>query len=268
MATYAVGDVQGCYDALMQMLELVQFDASRDRIWFAGDLVNRGPDSLRVLRLVHELGERAVTVLGNHDLHLLAVAAGARAPTRKDSLDAILEAPDRDLLLDWLRRRPLAWREDGLPFLMVHAGVPPQWSVSDTLARAAEVQAVLRAPDYRDFLAHMYGDSPDCWSDDLGGHERLRVITNYLTRMRFCDAAGRLDLETKSAPSGAIARFAPWFSHPERRAAATPILFCPWASLEGKTDSSEVFALDTGCVWGGRLRAMRLEDGALYHCSC
>lgn len=147
-------------------------------------------------------------------------------------------------------------------------GVPPQWSAGDTLARAAEVEAVLRAPDYRDFFAHMYGNSPNYWSDELSGYERLRMITNYLTRMRFCDAAGRLDLETKSAPSGAIEGFAPWFSHPDRRAADTPILFGHWASLEGKTDSSQVFALDTGCVWGGRLRAMRLEDGALYHCSC
>lgn len=268
MATYAIGDVQGCWDPLLRLLEKCDFHRERDRLWFVGDLVNRGPESLKVLRFVQGLGDRAVTVLGNHDLHLLAVAAGIRKASRKDSLALVLEAEDRDALLDWLRRLPLAYREAAFPHLMVHAGVPPGWSAEDTLARAQEVEAALRGPDWKVFLGHMYGDHPDCWDDGLAGWERLRVITNYLTRMRFCTPEGRLDLDNKNPPAGANSGFAPWFSHANRAAAGVPIVFGHWAALEGKADTPGVHALDTGCVWGGRLRAMRLEDGTLFHCGC
>ena len=268
MATWAIGDVQGCNAPLQALLEHCAFDPARDRLWFVGDLVNRGPDSLAVLRFVMGLGERAVTVLGNHDLHLLAVASGVRKASRKDTLLAVLEAPDREEILHWLRHRPLAYRENGVPHLMVHAGVPPQWSAEDTLARAAEVEAALRGPQWTEFLGHMYGDHPDIWSDALDGFERLRVITNYLTRMRFCTAEGHLDIANKGGPASANTGFAPWFSHTHRAAAATPIVFGHWAALEGKADTANALALDTGCVWGARLRAMRLEDGALVHCDC
>lgn len=268
MATWAIGDVQGCNAPLQALLERCAFDPARDRVWFVGDLVNRGSDSLGVLRFVMGLGDRAVTVLGNHDLHLLAVAAGVRKASRKDTLLEVLEAPDREEILHWLRHRPLAHREHGLPHLMVHAGVPPQWSAEDVLARAAEVEAALRGSLCAEFLGHMYGDHPDLWSEELEGFERLRVITNYLTRMRFCTAEGRLDIDNKGGPDSANRGFAPWFSHPTRAAAGTPIVFGHWAALEGKADTENVHALDTGCVWGSRLRAMRLEDGALLHCDC
>jgi len=268
MTTYAIGDVQGCFQPLRQLLDKLRFDPAVDRLWFAGDLVNRGPESLEVLRFVCGLGARAVTVLGNHDLHLLAVAEGVRKPMRKDSLSAILAAPDRDRLLDWLRRQPLAYRESGFPHVMVHAGIPPQWSIEDTLARAREVEAVLQGPGLRDFLHHMYGNQPDTWDDALEGFERLRLITNYLTRMRFCAADGKLDLDNKSPPEDANRGFAPWYTHAARRGAGAPVLFGHWAALEGRLVGPEAYALDTGCVWGNRLRALRLEDGTLFHCDC
>jgi bis(5'-nucleosyl)-tetraphosphatase (symmetrical) len=268
MSTYAIGDVQGCWVELQRLLESIGFQPGRDRLWLVGDLVNRGPHSLEVLRFVRSLGDAAITVLGNHDLHLLAVAAGVRKASRKDTLLEIIEAPDREDILHWLRHRPLAYRESGLPYLMVHAGVPPPWSVEDTLGRAAEVEAALRGPQWAEFLSHMYGDHPDIWSDSLQGFERLRVITNCLTRMRFCTPEGRLDIDNKGGPDSANTGFAPWFSHPIRAAAATPIVFGHWAALEGKADTVNVHALDTGCVWGSRLRAMRLDDGALVHCAC
>jgi bis(5'-nucleosyl)-tetraphosphatase (symmetrical) len=268
MATWAIGDVQGCNAPLQSLLANCAFNPETDRLWFVGDLVNRGPDSLGVLRFVMGLGERAVTVLGNHDLHLLAVAAGVRKASRKDTLLDVLEAPDSEDILHWLRHRPLAYRESGLPHLMVHAGVPPPWSAEYTLARAGEVETALRGPQWADFLGHMYGDHPDIWSEALEGFERLRVITNYLTRMRFCTAEGQLDIDNKGGPDSANRGFAPWFSHPGRAAASTPIVFGHWAALEGKADTAHVHALDTGCVWGSRLRAMRLEDGALVHCAC
>ena len=201
MPTYAIGDVQGCHQPLLRLLDSLRFDPASDRLWFAGDLVNRGPESLQVLRFVCGLGERAVTVLGNHDLHLLAVSEGVRKALRKDSLGAILEAPDRDDLLGWLRRQPLAYRDDAFAHVMVHAGIPPQWSIEDTLARSREVEHALQGPLYRDFLHHMYGNFPDTWDDRLEGFERLRLITNYLTRMRFCAADGKLDLDNKSPPA-------------------------------------------------------------------
>ena len=268
MATYAIGDVQGCFEPLQRLLETLRFDPAADRLWFAGDLVNRGPDSLAVLRFVHGLGERAVTVLGNHDLHLLAVADGVRKPTRKDSLNAILEAPDREPLLAWLRACPLVHREPGYPHLMVHAGIPPQWDVDQAVALAQEVERTLRGRRYGEFLHHMYGNVPDTWDETLTGVERLRLITNYLTRMRFCSPDGRLDLDNKGKPEDANPGFAPWFTYAGRRSAATPVVFGHWAALEGEPGVPGVHALDTGCVWGGRLRALRLDDDRLFHCDC
>jgi len=268
MARIAIGDVQGCGDELRELVAKTGFSADRDQLWFVGDLVNRGPQSLEVLRRVAALGDAAVTVLGNHDLHLLAVSEGVRKALRKDSLGAILEAPDRGELLDWLRRRPLALLEEQFAHVMVHAGIPPQWSVEDTLARAREVEGTLQGPRYRDFLHHMYGNFPDTWDERLEGFERLRLITNYLTRMRFCAADGKLDLDNKSPPADATANAAPWYAHAHRRSASVPVVFGHWAALEGRADRPDVHALDTGCVWGGRLRAMRLEDGALFHCDC
>lgn len=268
MATYAIGDVQGCFDCLQHLLDIVRFDPATDRLWFAGDLVNRGPDSLGVLRFVSRLGERAVSVLGNHDLHLLAVADGVRKPTRKDSLNAVLEAPDREALLGWLRQRPLIHQEPDHPHLLVHAGIPPQWDTSRAASLAREVERVLRGPDYSGFLHHMYGNVPDIWEDSLQGFERLRVITNYLTRMRFCSATGQLDLDNKGPPADANPGFAPWFTYPGKRSAAVPIVFGHWATLEGNAQVPGIHALDTGCVWGGRLTALRLDDGRLFHYAC
>lgn len=268
MATYAIGDVQGCFDPLRRLLDTVGFDPCQDRLWFAGDLVNRGPDSLEVLRFVRALGERAVTVLGNHDLHLLAVAEGVRKPTRKDSLSATLEAPDRETLINWIRTWPLVHREAAHPHVMVHAGIPPQWDITDALRLAHEVELTLRGPDYSGFLHHMYGNFPDAWDESITGFERLRLITNYLTRMRFCSPEGRLDLDNKGGPADANPGFAPWFTHAARRSTSIPVIFGHWAALEGAPGIAGVHALDTGCVWGGRLRALCLDDGRLIHCDC
>ncbi len=266
MARYAIGDVQGCYDDLCRLLERIDFDDGRDELWFCGDLVNRGPGSLEVLRFVHKLGERARCVLGNHDLHLLAIAHGARDAGTKDTLDDILAAPDREELLDWLQHRPLIVRDDG--FLLVHAGLPPQWDADFAAARAAEVEAVLRSDLASDYFAAMYGNEPAVWDDTLQGGERWRVITNYLTRMRLCHADGRLDLAYKGPPEGAHDGFLPWFEHEDRRARDVTILFGHWAALQGAVVSDAVIALDTGCVWGGCLRAVRLEDRAVFECAC
>ena len=263
MATYALGDLQGCYRELCQLLEKVGF-SDGDRLWLCGDLVNRGPHSLETLRLVKSLGERARVVLGNHDLHLLAVAWQGEKKSRKDTLDAILTAADRDELLGWLARQPLLHHDPELGYAMVHAGLPPIWTLPQALDYAGEVEAVLRGPRARAFFEHMYGNEPNRWDETLTGWGRLRLITNYLTRIRFCDARGTLELKTKGGIEAPPSGFAPWYSFPERKSADTPILFGHWASLEGCADATNVFALDTGCVWGGRLTALRLEDRAWF----
>jgi len=272
MAIYVVGDLQGCLQPLQCLLREVDFDPRRDALWSVGDIVNRGPESLAALRFLHSLGDSAVVVLGNHDLHLLAVAAGVRRPARGDTLDDILAAPDRATLLDWLRQRPLVHCARG--HTLVHAGIPPQWTVHQTRARAREVEAVLQGPRCDEFLAAMYGDEPRAWSDDLTGMVRLRVITNYLTRMRHCTASGVLDLSSKGTqPDQGMAQIdgaavAPWFRHPGRRAAGERILFGHWASLRGQTDTPGVTGLDTGCVWGGALTLYELHSGTLHRCAC
>ena len=220
MTIYAVGDIQGCFDELQGLLDKIRFDPRRDQLWCAGDLVNRGPDSLKTLRFLKRIN--AITVLGNHDLHLLALAAGVRQANRSDTLDKILRAPDREELLNWLIRQPLLHHEHG--HTMVHAGIPPQWSIKKAGKYAREVEAVLRSPACTDFLKHMYGNLPDVWSDDLTGMTRLRVITNYLTRMRYCTRDGVLDLESKGpSPNLGERKVSAWFSHPGRKAAGASV---------------------------------------------
>lgn len=257
MAVYAIGDVQGCYRELTVLLETLSFDPGRDRLWFTGDLVNRGPASLEVLRFVKGLGDRAVTVLGNHDLHLLAVAGGHERARPKDTFDDVLTAPDRDELLTWLRHRPLLHREEAFADVMVHAGLPPQWDMMMAAACAAEVETALRV-DHEAFLANMYGDRPSVWVPGLCGWDRLRFITNCFTRLRYCDAAGRIDLDAKGPPGSQPPGYMPWFEAPGRRTAGRPVIFGHWSTL-GVRSGGDVFALDGGCVWGGSLTALRMD---------
>ena len=259
MALYLIGDVQGCDEALQRLLAEVGFSPSRDRFVVLGDLVNRGPQSLAALRRLMRLEGAAETLLGNHDLHLLAVAAGARRPHRSDTLQEVLAAPDRPALLDWLARRPLALRERG--WLLVHAGVLPAWDIAQTLALAAEVEAVLRSPSRAAWLQRMYGNEPAAWDERLQGEARLRVIVNALTRLRYCTPQGVMEFETKDGRHGAAPGFVPWFDAPGRRSAGTPIAFGHWSTL-GPLQRADLLALDSGCVWGGQLSAARLPDGA------
>ncbi|WP_298212514.1 symmetrical bis(5'-nucleosyl)-tetraphosphatase [Acidovorax sp.] len=258
MSLYCIGDIQGCDIALGRLLDIIGFSASRDTVYLLGDLVNRGPDSAAVLRRSMRHGDAIRCLLGNHDLHLLATAHGARKPSRRDTLGSVLDAPDRDALLDWVRQQPLVrtHMHAGQPLLMVHAGVLPAWSAADTLARADEVHAVLRGPDLPDFLQTMYGNTPDHWHDDLAGTERLRVIVNALTRLRFCSASGVMDFESTESASAAPPDLMPWFDVPGRRTADTLVAFGHWSTL-GWLDRSHLLGLDTGCVWGGCLSAVR-----------
>lgn len=253
---YLIGDVQGCCDALERLLQRLDFSPSRDRLWLLGDLVNRGPASLATLRRLVRLGDTATCLLGNHDLHLLAMAHGVRRPHRGDTLDDILAAPDRAALMDWLRQQRMAVFEAG--WLMVHAGVVPQWSRDDTLALAAEVEAVLRGPDLPDFLHAMYGNEPACWTPGLSGTARLRFTVNALTRLRFCTADGEMDFKTKDGADAAPEGFMPWFDAPGRRTLGTPIAFGHWSTL-GLLDRPNLLGLDTGCIWGGQLTAARID---------
>jgi bis(5'-nucleosyl)-tetraphosphatase (symmetrical) len=257
MTTYAIGDVQGCRDELVALLEKIRFDRARDRLWFVGDLVNRGPDSLGVLRFVRDLGEKTIVVLGNHDLHLLAVAQGlGRGLRRKDTITDVLEAPDRDELLDWLRHRQLVHHDRDVGFAMVHAGFPPQWTLSQAIAAGREVEGAL-ARQPAEVYADMYGDGPQRWSDTLEGGERLRCIVNCCTRLRFVDGDGRLNLRLKETPSSVAAPWIPWFSAPGRRTANDRIVCGHWSAL-GLSTSANVWAIDSGCVWGDRLTALKL----------
>ena len=261
MAVYAIGDIQGCYDEFMRLLERLAFDPAHDKLWLAGDLVNRGPHSLEVLRFVKGLGRRAVTVLGNHDLHLLALSAGnTRHQSRDHTLDAILAAPDRDELLHWLRHRPLMHRSRKRGYALVHAGLPPQWDTTEALARAAEVESTLQGDGFRDFCMRMYGNKPDRWDSRLDGMDRLRFITNCFTRMRYCDARGRLALGEKGAPGTQAPGLMPWFQVAGRASRESRIVFGHWSTL-GFYQGDNVVALDSGCLWGGWLTAFRLKKG-------
>lgn len=267
MATYAVGDVQGCLQPLHCLLDTVKFDPATDVLWSVGDIVNRGPACLDTLRYFYSIRESLVMVLGNHDLHLLAVACGARRASPSDTLDAILDAPDRQELIEWLIHRPLLYQEHG--YTLVHAGIPPQWSVKKAARRAREVEAVLQGPECVTFLREMYGNEPAVWSGDLTGMTRLRVITNYLTRMRYCTNEGWLDLESKGPePPCNGKKVSAWFSHPNRKTVDDRIIFGHWASLEGRTDNQKVIGLDTGCVWGGSLSLYCLDTRVWIRCSC
>ena len=262
MATYAIGDIQGCFTSLMALLNRVAFDPARDRLWLVGDLVNRGPDSLRTLRFVRDLGPAAVTVLGNHDLYLLMVAYGAvRSRGKDDTLQAVLDAPDRDALLAWLRTRPLMHLENG--FAMVHAGLLPGWTVTQARALAREVEGALAGPYHADLLHNMWGSEPAAWHDDLSDYARMRVIVNAMTRMRFCSRAGRMEFDAKGPPEQAPEGYYPWFGHPARCSADATIVFGHWSAL-GLRIEPGIIALDTGCVWGDLLTACRLEDRKVY----
>lgn len=265
MATYAIGDVQGCYSALARLLDSLDFDPAGDTLWFTGDLVNRGPESVQALRFIRDLGDRAVAILGNHDLHLLAVALGVQRPHPEDTLAALLGAPDRDELLDWLRHRPLMHAGGG--YAMVHAGLLPQWTVARALELAGEVAAALRSPDPLELFQHMYGNAPAAWREDLAGYDRLRVIINAMTRLRLCTADGVMEFRHKTAPTDVPTGFMPWFDVPGRAAAGTPVICGHWAAL-GLLLRPDVLALDTGCVWGRQLTALRLEDRQVFQCGC
>lgn len=255
MSRFAIGDVQGCYEELRELLKRIGFSADRDRLWFVGDLVNRGPRSLEVLRFVRALEANAVTVLGNHDLHLLAVAAGVRRPRRSDTLQEVLEARERDRLLEWLTERPLAHFEDG--DLMVHAGIVPQWTAAAACAHAREVEAELRT-GRNALLEHMYGDEPQRWSETLTGFDRLRFIINALTRLRLCAADGRINLALKGKPPGEDSPWRPWFDLERPLNREVRIVFGHWSAL-GLTLRENLIGLDTGCVWGGALTAFDLD---------
>jgi bis(5'-nucleosyl)-tetraphosphatase (symmetrical) len=266
MALYLIGDLQGCNTALQRLLDEISFSPSRDTLYFLGDLVNRGPDSLGVLRRLMAYGDVVHCLLGNHDLHLLAVAQGARPPGRKDTLQAILQAADRPALLQWLRTRRMAILErfQGHEVLMVHAGVLPAWNASKTIALASEVEAALRAPDWGQFLHQMYGDEPALWHDALSGNDRLRVIVNALTRLRFCDAQGHMEFASKEGVHAAPRGYQPWFDAPGRQTAGVTVAFGHWSTL-GWLGRPDLLALDTGCIWGGHLSAVRLADAWGWH---
>ncbi len=253
---YLIGDLQGCCSPFERLLETVDFSPSRDHIFVLGDLVNRGPDSLGVLRRLRALEGATTCLLGNHDLHLLAIAHGVRHPHRGDTLDAILQAPDRDAWLDWLRQQRLAVHAHG--WLMVHAGVVPQWDAAQTVALAREVEDILAGPQVHEFLTQMYGNEPERWDDALQGVPRWRCIVNSLTRLRFCKADGTMDFKSKDGVGTAPEDHMPWFEVPGRRTAGTPVAFGHWSTL-GLINRDDLLCLDTGCVWGGQLTAARID---------
>jgi bis(5'-nucleosyl)-tetraphosphatase (symmetrical) len=257
MARWAIGDIQGCAEELRALLARLRFKPDCDQLWFTGDIVNRGPDSLGALRLVHSLRDNAAVVLGNHDLHLLALACAGDKPRRGDTLGDVLVARDRRRLLAWLLRLPLAVHDAAHGDLLVHAGLVPQWSVADTLALAGDVQAALR-DDPEAFFAGMYGNRPDTWSEALTGMERLRFTVNVLTRSRLCTAGGRINLKEKGPPAAARAPWRPWYRHRKRASSGTRVVFGHWSTL-GFYAGDNVLALDTGCVWGGALTAIDLD---------
>ena len=267
MPTYAIGDVQGCYRELSELLALIKFNRERDQLWFVGDLVNRGPQSLEVLRYVRSLGSAAITVLGNHDLHLLAVAYGNNERLRADdTLDDILKARDRDDLLFWLRQQPLLHHDAHLGYTLIHAGLPPQWDLRTAQLCAHVVERALRDDvAIKELFAHMYGNQPDHWSDALRGTDRLRFIVNCFTRVRVCDGDGRLNLKYKGTLRTLPDGLYPWFRAPKRRTEKQRIVCGHWSALDyydSRDTDEHVLAIDTGCVWGGRLCAVRLDKHA------
>ncbi len=265
IATYAVGDLQGCFEPLERLLEAAKFDPAKDRVWFVGDLVNRGPDSLRCLRFVKSLGAAAITVLGNHDLHLICIAEGVERRRKRDTMEDVLAAPDRDEIIHWLRQQPLMHVEGN--FALVHAGLMPEWSVPYARALAKEVETLLSGPDYRQLLARMYGDEPTAWSESLTGMDRLRVIINSMTRLRVLDRGGSMILKFKTDPGDATEGMTPWFDMPARQSADHTIVCGHWSAL-GVRIRPDLLSLDSGCVWGRSLTGARLEDRAVFEVSC
>jgi bis(5'-nucleosyl)-tetraphosphatase (symmetrical) len=268
MAVYAIGDLQGCLDPLQRLLDRIAFDPANDRLWFTGDIVNRGPASLATLRFVRALGAHAVMVLGNHDLHLLASAyADSRPRKRRDTLQEVLAAPDREELVDWLRRRPMLHHDPEIGFTLVHAGLPPQWDLAEARAAAAELEAVLSGDRCVDFLRHMYGNKPALWDPALQGIDRLRYIVNALTRLRYLRADGSLEFDSKGPTEGSREELIPWFRFPGRRSAGLSMVFGHWSML-GEIAYDGAFSVDTGCVYGGRLTALRLDDAVRTSVEC
>ena len=257
MSIYAIGDIQGCFDDLLRLLDTLSFNENTDQLWFAGDLVNRGPKSLETLRFVKSLGKSAVTVLGNHDMHLLAASCLPKIANKKDTLSQVLEAPDRDELIHWLRHQPLFHYNDD--FCLLHAGLPPQWDFKKTQKMALIAEQVLKGSDYQDFLKQMYGNKPNIWSASLKGVSRLRFIINCFTRMRYCDVNGRLDF-ANSGPLGSQPKeLLPWFEVPKRKNADMRVIFGHWSTL-GYYEGQNCYAIDTGCLWGGQLTAIKLGE--------
>jgi len=265
MATYAIGDLQGCFFSFKDLLKKIQFNPAHDRLWFVGDLINRGPGSLDVMRWMLEHQSSVVTVLGNHDLHTLVVAEGFVSAHRSDTIQSLLDAPDAPELLGWLRQQPLVHFEHG--YLMVHAGLLPEWTVDQALTLAAEVNVALQAPNYREFLQHMYGNDPKRWDDGLTGWDRLRVITNAMTRLRICSTEGEMEFKFKGELENIPNGYQPWFDLTQRASVNTPIVFGHWSAL-GLQHKNNVYSLDTGCLWGGHLSAMRLEDRQIFQVPC
>ena len=265
MASYAVGDLQGCYFSFQRLLETIDFNPDHDRLWLVGDLINRGAGSLATLRWLYQHRSSVVVVLGNHDLHTLAVAEGFVPVHKSDTLNELLSAPDSVELLAWMRHQHMVYREDD--YLMVHAGLLPQWDAEQASALGAEVEEALRGADYRDFFAHMYGNQPDHWQEGLKGYERLRLITNALTRLRVCSPEGRIDFKFKGELDRIPTGYVPWFDIPDRRSRDTTIVCGHWSAL-GLRQRPNLYALDTGCLWGGQLTAMRLEDKAIFQVPC
>lgn len=258
MAVYAIGDLQGCYDPLRRLLDRLAFDPAHDQVWLVGDLINRGPDSLATLRFIRDLGASAISVLGNHDLTLLVAAEGFIKPKRRDTFQSILAAPDREELLHWLRHRPLLHYDAALHTVMVHAGIAPQWSLEQAQMLAHEFETALQGADAHALLRQLFGSEPRRWQDNLTGIDRLRAIVNYFTRMRFCTPDGTLDFDHKGPPGSQPRGLLPWYEVPQRQATAVRIVVGHWASLD-YVQTPHLVALDTGCVWGRMLTALRLD---------
>ena len=261
MATYAVGDIQGCFAEFDELLKAVSFDTSRDRLWLLGDLINRGPESLAVMDLVMSLEGRTVTVLGNHDLHFLAIHYGGHSPNPADTFHDVLAAPNVDDIADWFRGQRFFHRDDSLGYAMAHAGIPPAWSMLRAEAHSRELMAVIQGDDFAAYFRSLYGNEPDNWSDALAGMDRWRILTNYFTRMRLVDRAGRLNFSHKGALQGAPPGWFPWYELVAPNPENPRLLFGHWAALEGETGRSDIIALDTGCVWGRSLTALCLDSG-------
>lgn len=270
MATYAIGDIQGCFEAFQALLKKLAFNPAKDQLWLTGDIINRGPQSLETLRYVISLGDAAKVILGNHECHALAVYNGHKRAHKTDTYQTIIDAPDAAELFDWIRTRPFFYEDAELGFSMLHAGVPPQWTLDETRQHARELEAVLQGDDYNQFLATMYGNEPVLWDNTLYGNDRSRFIINSFTRTRYCDQYGNMDFSEKLAPGSQPSHLMPWFEVPNRKTADTKILFGHWSTL-GIHQKNNAYCLDSGCLWGGQLTAMRLESPQQiisYECEC